>query len=135
MFGLFGLFGRKPQLAATITNGPGKFDFDVVGESFHQDALAEICGGKCFDGHRIEVEAMLIPEDENPHDPKAVRVEIHGHHVGHLSRKLARSFRKVLAEIAPAGTPAKCRAIIVGGWDRGDGDQGHFGVKLDLPIG
>jgi len=27
---------------------------------------------------------------------------------------------------------AWCDAIIVGGWDRGNGDEGNFGVKLDL---
>jgi hypothetical protein len=25
--------------------------------------------------------------------------------------------------------------MIVGGWNRGNGDMGHFGVKLDLPTG
>jgi hypothetical protein len=25
-----------------------------------------------------------------------------------------------------------CSATITGGWDRGDGDTGHFGITLDL---
>lgn len=32
------------------------------------------------------------------------------------------------------GADVKCSAMIVGGWDRGKGDTGYFGVKLDLPV-
>jgi hypothetical protein len=28
--------------------------------------------------------------------------------------------------------PVMCDAKIVGGWDRGDGDEGHYGVTLSL---
>ena len=52
----------------------------------------------------------MVPESDNPHDSEAVRIEIQDQTVGYLDRETARSF-----------------------WDRGDGDRGHFGVKLDLP--
>lgn len=81
----------------------------------------------------MEVEAFLVPEDDNPHDSKAVRIIIQDQTVGHLDRETARSFRKMMAEIGLTEVAAKCNAIIVGGWDRGGGDRGHFGVKLDLP--
>jgi hypothetical protein len=122
----------QPQVMARLP-GPGTFDLQIVGESFHQEALEEICGGRCEDGHRMEVEAMLIHDDDNPHDNQAIAVFIESKLVGHFDRKTARNFRQQFIEAGAAGVPAVCQAIIVGGWDRGDDDQGHFGVKLDLP--
>lgn len=139
MRSLFSLFSRKrdrpERQVATITNGPGTFLIEVVGESRYQEALEEICGGRTEDGHRHSVEAYLVPEDDNPHDSQAVLVVMEGNPVGHLDRKTARSFRKALAKVAPQGTTAKCPGVIVGGWDRGGDDWGHFGVRLDLPPG
>ncbi len=118
---------------ATIKNGPGAYDVEVVGESYYQEALENICGGRDENSQRLVVEAFLVPEDDNPHDAKAVRIDIQGQTVGYLDRETARSFRKMMAQIDLTGVVAKCSAIIVGGWDRGGGDRGHFGVKLDLP--
>ena len=75
----------------------------------------------------------MAPESDNPYDSEAVRIEIQDQTVGHLDRETARSFREKMTEFGLTGAAAKCSAIIVGGWDRGDGDRGHFGVKLDLP--
>jgi hypothetical protein len=133
---LFGVDASSPKIAmrtADITNGPGTYDVDVVGESHYQGALESICGGRSEDGHRLKVEAFLVPENDNPHDSKAIRVYIQDRTVGYLDRETARSFREEMAQIGMSGVAAKCRAIIVGGWDRGSGDRGHFGVKIDLP--
>src|SRR5688572_12827291 len=59
----------------------------VVGESFYQDAFEALAGGRTRDGHELPVTAMLIPEDGNKYDPKAVR-EVEGRHVGYLSRPM-----------------------------------------------
>ena len=60
---------------------------DVVGESHYQDALEEICGGRTkYDVYK-RVKATLIPEDDNPVDPLAVRVEIEGRTVGYLNKR------------------------------------------------
>ncbi len=118
---------------ADITNGPGTYSIDVVGESHYQEALESVCGGRTEDSQRLKVEAFLVPEDENPHDPKAVCVYIQEQTVGHLERETARSFREQMAKIGASRRAVKCDAIIVGGWDRGGGDRGYFGVKLDLP--
>lgn len=142
--GLFSwLFGRPRRhrrkrypvavpVEATIP-GPGEFGIQVVGESFHQRELEAICGGINKYGSRVLKTAVLILEDENPHDPKAVRVEIDGLTVGHLSRANAREYRRMLADNGHPRITASCRAIVMGGWDRGDGDNGMFGVRLDLP--
>ena len=127
---------KKEMLVATIDNGGGVFAIDVVGESHYQKELSTICGGKTEDGHEHQCSAHLILEKDNPHDNQAVRVDISGNTVGYLSRKNARKFRKELAAAAPGAdvSIAQCPAMIVGGWSRDRGkDQGHFGVKLDLP--
>lgn len=139
--GLFSwLFGNDERPSKTtlpvadIKNGPGTYDVDAVGESHYQKALEKICGGRTENGQRRKVEALLVPEDDNRHDPKAVRVSVQDWTVGYLDRKTARSFRGWVAEAGLAGMAIKCNALIVGGWDRGGGDRGHFGVKLDLPM-
>lgn len=79
------------------------------------------------------VEAVLVHENDNPYDNKAIRIDIQGMTVGYLSRKDARQYRKKLKEAGHPGITAKCFALIVGGWDRGPENRGHFGVRLDLP--
>lgn len=113
--------------------GPGDFAVDVVGESRYQDALAIAAGGRTADGCEKIVDAVLVLEDSNPHDPKAVQVLIGGKVCGYLSRDNARAYRKQLQRAGHPNITASCKAIIVGGWDRGKGDCGHFGVRLDLP--
>lgn len=115
--------------------GPGNFDVDVVGESNYQDALESICGGRDEDGARKEIKALLILEDDNRHDNLAVRVDINGQTIGYLARATARQYRTRLKEAGHPRLTGRCDAIIVGGWDRGKRDRGHFGVKLDLPAG
>ena len=68
---------------------------------------------------------MLIPEPENPHDANAVRVEIKGRKVGYLSRVEAAHYRSLLGL-----GQAPVAALIIGGWDRGDGDTGSYGMRL-----
>ncbi len=129
------LFGSKKQELIVNIPGPGLFKHDVVGESKYQKELSEICGGKTEDGHDKIVTALLIHEDTNPHDNKAILVAIDGKPVGYLDRENARQFRQRLAEAGYPGAGATCTAKIVGGWLREEGDEGHFGVKLDLPVG
>ena len=110
--------------------GEGEYALQIVGESHYQEALAAICGGKTEDGHEKEVEARLVFENDNRYDDHAVRVDIDGKAVGYLKREHARQVRKQIKRDDP---PITCKAVIVGGWDRGHGDTGHFGVKLDIP--
>lgn len=126
--------GEEQQFHVNL-RGPGTFSLEVVGESHYQEALEEICGGHTEDGENKIVDAILIHHDNNPHDNMAIAVTIKGHPIGHLSRENARLYRQRLREAGFAGYPAVCRAKITGGWDRGDGDKGHFGVRLDLPVG
>jgi hypothetical protein len=116
-----------PDLSAIVLEGDGRFRLPVVGESFYERAFLELVGPRRPEGYNVVVDAALIPENDNHHDPKAVRVEISGKKVGYLSRSMARRFRMRFAR-----RTVYCRAKIIGGWDRGGGDSGHYGVRLDL---
>ena len=127
---------RKANLnGLPFLHGPGTFSVDIVGESHYQNALNRICGGKTADGHNLIVQAELIHEDHNPHDSQAIRIDIHGMTVGYFSKKLAQEYRKRITESGYPGVTAVCNAMIVGGWKRDEHDEGHYGVKLDLPKG
>ena len=130
------LFGSNPATKhqQLFLDGPGRFAIDVVGEASYQQALARICGGRREESAELNVEACLHHENTNPYDPLAIRVEIGNQPVGYLSRENARLYRRELERAGHGGRVAYCAAVIRGGWDRGRGDRGHFGVKLDLPF-
>lgn len=114
--------------------GPGKFACEVVGESKYQHHLEQIAGGRSEDSAKIRKRAILVLENNNPHDAKAVCVRIDGLRVGYLSRAFARSYREQLLKANAPNGHYWCDALIVGGWNRGGDDRGHFGVRLDLPV-
>jgi hypothetical protein len=115
-----------PDPSPIDVTGTGAFLTDVVGESFYQDTLEAITGRRTEHGWSLPASAALICENTNPHDPKAVRVEIHGQLVGYLARDRARKHRQRYGQ-----RTVYCGALIVGGWDR-NGATGHFGVRLDI---
>lgn len=99
--------------------------YDVVGESKYQKNFEKLVGPKTEDGFEEEVTVELVPEPTNPKDPSAVAAYVRGTQLGYLSKLSARDF------VARNGTARRqMHGTIVGGWDRGDGDTGHFGLKL-----
>jgi hypothetical protein len=122
-----GAGGRGTPTPQAFLNGNGNFDLEIVGESNYQPALRRVCGpGKV----RHECKAILVLEDDNPHDKKAVRVDINGDTVGYLSREAAREYRKGLKKAGHPELTAECNAIIIGGGKGRD----SVGVWLDLPV-
>lgn len=113
--------------------GPGAFSVKVVGESNYQEAIERAVGGRSEDGCEKIVDAVLHLEDSNPHDPMAVQVLIGGSVCGYLSRENAKAYREQLKKAGHPKVTISCKAMIVGGWDRGPHDRGHFGIRLDLP--
>ena len=71
----------------------GREDLEVVGESYRQANLWRVVGGRHRpEVHvRVDVYAMLLAEDGNPHDPNAVSVWIDGLMVGYVPRDQARA--------------------------------------------
>lgn len=111
----------------------GKYSFEAVGEKPYQENLKIICGQPNYQGYNLEKTALLVLEDDNPYDDKAVRVSIDGLTVGYLPSALARDYRQKLAEAGKPNILCSCPALIRGGWNRGKNDKGPFGVLLDLP--
>lgn len=124
------LVGRKSSGGGVwLASGP---PVEVKGEASYQAALSAICGGKCEDGHYRRVEAHLVPEPTNKYDANAVKVLVEGRLVGYLGRPNAAACRPVMQLLHRQGRPGICEATIRGGWDRGNGDEGHFGIWLEL---
>jgi hypothetical protein len=122
--------GGQIEVSAVMLNGGGTVE--VVGEASYQAELDRICGGRCEDGHNREVMAALVPEPSNPYDENAVAIQVDGMRVGYLSRADALAYRPVVAQLSKRNTVGACQAVIRGGWDRGGGDTGNYGVSLSL---
>lgn len=130
------LFGKKHKDLAVskekaeprYIEGNGDFLLKVVGESHYQEALDEISGGKTEEGHQLIQTAIISPEPDNSYDPDAQKVTINHHLVGYIPRNIAGK----VGQKYPHGVIV--RALITGGWDRGYGDTGSYGVRLDLPL-
>ena len=120
------------MVTGALIRGDGSYRCIVVGESFHQDDLERIAGGRTERGANFDCAGVLCAEPDNPYDRNAVCLYINGCKVGHLPRDIAPEFRAALA--ASGYAMAACRARIVGGWYRAPDDSGSFGVKLDAII-
>lgn len=116
----------RPVPSTIRVPGDG-YSLTVVGTSFRQVELEAVCGPRTPRGYEKAVNAVVSCEAGNRYDPKAVRIEIAGRHVGYLSRDNARAFR-----LRYGGNSVECAAKIIGGWNAIGG--GSFGVRLDLRV-
>lgn len=128
--GAFGVAPRQFTPAHKWSDGQN-FDFEIVGEASYQDALRKIVGG--LGGVFVEhpCVSVLVPEDTNRHDNKAVAVFVEGLPVGYLSREDARRFRRRLGSKKLAGMPTAADAVIRGGGSV-NGQPYLYGVWLDM---
>lgn len=109
------------------------FGFRTSGTEHYQPALVKLAGPPLPKRRKpIDAVATLIPYSSNPHDEKAVRVEIDGQIVAHLSRDDARSFRRRLGAKKLGPAPTRCAARIWGGYTNQDGREIAYGVDLDI---
>lgn len=114
-------FVSLAKSSASLVDGEGSYDQEIVGEASYLPALRAIAGkGEV----RHECDAILCRDDENKFDDQAIVVLIDGNTVGYLSRANARAFRKRYQN------SVQCPAVIVGG---GEGRE-HLGVWLDMPL-
>jgi hypothetical protein len=72
----------------------------------------------------------LVRDPQNRYDRNAVRVEIHGRAVGHLSREDASDIQKWLKKLERQQRPAYVLARL-GGGRSSDGEIGPIGVTLE----
>jgi hypothetical protein len=107
---------------------PGRNEVAVIGESFHQDELLTLAGGRRpFGGVELDVVAELVDRFNQ------VVVLIDDAEVGSLSREDAQRLAPAIREARREHGAATCRAVVRGGWDRGGEDIGMFGVVLCVP--
>lgn len=122
---------RRPQWmrdGMKATEVGGAEDLPVVGESFHQDSLWTVVGGRRGERVRQTVHAILVAEHGNQHDADAVSVWVAGHKVGHLSREDARRLRPGLLRLQQAHRqPIALPGVITGG-----GTERNLGVFLNF---
>jgi hypothetical protein len=90
---------------------PGGVEVQVVGESFHADAIRVAQRGAPEGGPLV---AELVPEQDNPHDQNAVAVYVQHKLVGHLPRAVAALVQQALRAFAAAhgGRRVSCPAQI-----------------------
>lgn len=120
------------RLHVEMVHGSGSFAIAAVGEASYVPAFEAICGPRTRDGENREVVATLVAEPENRFDSDAVYVSVDGRKVGYLPR--GHEYGAVVRQYLARGVRPSCYARIRGGWhDRGDGDQGYYGIWLDLP--
>jgi hypothetical protein len=117
-----------PDDAIQLPRGAG---LAIVGESRRRAEIQAVVGGPHHDAVYETRWARLVREPDNPADPDAIKVLIGGRHVGYLTRGDAQRYRSVVRELEATG-PLYCRADIRGGWDRGRGDRGDYGIWLDI---
>ncbi len=122
---------EQPDAGSSFPFVEGIDVVEIVGESHYQETLERLCGGRSEEGHEIATVADLVAVPTNPYDENAVEVRIGGELVGFLARELAGIVSPRLAARTPGGISV--RAWIVGGWDRGPGDEGMFGATVLLP--
>jgi hypothetical protein len=122
------LVESQPTVAVALLRG--RHDLDVVGESHYQDALWRVVGGRTAERVRVEVQAVLQAEPDNPYDPNAIAVLIDGAKVGYLCRDDAEAYRPgLLALEARHRASVALIGVVVGGGKRQDG-PGMLGVWL-----
>ena len=105
----------------------------VVGEGSYQDALSALGGRRTTEGPtNTDFLAGLIREANNRYDENAIQVQIDGRRVGYLSRDDAIRYRPVVEWAMAREHLIVAHARLTGGWDRGGGDSGSFGVILHV---
>jgi hypothetical protein len=122
----------------------GRHDLEIVGESNYQEALWSVVGGRTTERVRVDVEAILATEPDNPYDSNAVSVWIDGLKAGYLCREDAAAYRPgLLALEEKESLPIALLGVVTGGGIREDGpgrlgvwltcDPMHFGIQPIVP--
>ena len=95
-----------------VTWLPGDCEIPVAGLEHHAMAVLETQAAAPRDGG---MDAVLLPEPANPHDPNAVAVYMAGGLVGYVPRRIAAVLQPALTAMSASygGRPSGCPARIV----------------------
>lgn len=124
---------NKNTLLQYCWNPTLTFRIEIVGTSYYRKEIASIAQN--FDGSRSMTScmAMLIPEDQNPHDANAVWVQIEGLKVGYLSREFAIHYRKLLNQLPPGISNTLCAGAMIFGGIITKEKTYDYSIAIDLP--
>ncbi|UGQ45930.1 hypothetical protein [Massilia endophytica] len=109
----------------------GRFELEVLGESRYRDTIRRLAGDHGDAKADARHTALLLPDDHNPYEDKAVAVFLSGEMVGYLAPKDALAFRQRLKREELEGRLTSCDAAVRGGglWE---GKRLAYSVWLDI---
>lgn len=110
----------------------GRQRVPVVGESYYRSNIAKIAKNTGGEHANRLCEALLVPDNNNPHDANAVAVVIDGLQVGYLSREHASTFRTELTKAAGQLCISECTTVINWGGLGRDNVRLDYSVRLDV---
>ena len=142
----------KPVEPITKANGPKTVTHKVVGTSYRQKELLTMGkknpdyaltkrellklypdGVTVYEYDFHPQKAELVPEPDNPHDPKAIKVLVDGVHVGYIKAGSCAHIHKLLREnriqrIVPKIIGGKYKAV----YEYVDKEETTIGVRLAI---
>lgn len=107
------------------------YQLKIVGVKSYQRTLHSITAVESDNETKHFCIASLTPEQDNPRDRQAIRIDINKRPVGYLSRAKAKSYRRALVFSGYGIRTHTCNAVIVGHPMEGQGDT-SYEVRLDL---
>lgn len=134
-------YRRRKQDIRLLTDGPslrlnggGTYQYQVIGVSRYQYALARIYGGQAVTQEK-DVPAVLVQEkgQKKHKDAVIVRVDIDGGVVGFLPGDVAAEYRRRLVDAGYPDAAAACKARITAQRSAASGAEFYYSVRLDLP--
>jgi hypothetical protein len=111
-----------------------RFQLEVLGESRYQETIRELAGEHGDTSANAVHPALLLPDDHNPYEDKAVAVFLAGRMVGYLAPKDALAFRERLARLDLSGKLTSCDGVVRGG-GLFEGKRLSYSVSLDVEPG
>lgn len=104
----------------------------LKGTSFHQSAIAPLAWSVWESGPPTDLLTVQLAVVPTGQWAGAVGVYAAGVRVASIPAELAEAYHRVVTELAGAGLPAMCRAVVVGGHARGasGADASRFGLAL-----
>ncbi|MCE3262746.1 MAG: hypothetical protein K0R43_1825 [Pseudoduganella sp.] len=111
----------------------GRFQLEVLGESRYADSIHALAGQHGDAPADVHHKALLLPDDNNPYEDKAVAVFLSNQMVGYLAPKDAQAFRTMLARQEIPGQLTSTDAVIRGG-HLYEGKRLSYAVLLDINV-
>lgn len=112
---------------------------EIEGERYRERQIVSAIGGRPRYGTEVEkeLEAVLVPEPDNPHDPNAISIRISGNVVGYIGRDDAPQYVPAIHRITASGyeatTTARIWATVSDSWTKPGTRQFSARITVYLP--